>query len=166
MSFKIDLTERPMPILVKWDGGEFRLIHTYLNAFERAQAVEAMGSAGLSGAAEILWDHVISWEGVTAPDGTPIPFQRQVGDGLKSSLPAVMGRVPFLNQVLAILQQLALNGVRLTRVRSAIAQFVETPEEVEQVEKVFEDFLKQAGRPAGELLSASSAVETLPSRSA
>ncbi len=142
---KFNLSIKSPPLTVRSESGEFQLLHKYLNGLERAAAVEAL-ARGISIAQEIMWEHVIGWEGVETEDGAPMMFQRLGDDGhrVHSNLPAVMGRIPWAEQLRVLLIQYAMNGVRLAKFRALIADFVTDPADLDMLEKELDGFFSKA----------------------
>lgn len=142
---KFSLSTQAPLITVRSDTGEFKLIHKYLNGLERSAAVEAL-ARGISLAQELMWEHVVGWEGVFNDDDTPMIFQRNDDSNTRVQwfLPAVMGRIPWAEQLRVLLIQFAMNGVRLARFRSLIADFVTDPADLDMLEKELESFFSKA----------------------
>lgn len=164
MSFAVDLNAMPDPLEVEFDGGSFTLFHAYLNADERAEAVQSLGSEGLRGATDVLWGKISGWKGVNKPDGTPQVMLYKQDDGSTTSfLPVVMGRIPWVAQIVTVLKQFALNGVALARVRQTLDAFVSDKAELERIEAMMADFFKSRGGQPGGTSTGSCTTATSPS---
>lgn len=147
MKFNLDVT--PEPIQVRIGDEEFTLQHRYMSASERAASVEAIGrSLGL--AFTIVMDFITGWMGVTKLDGTPISFSKQGEDGkLGNNLNAVLGRLPWMEQLKILFKVYAANGVRFARIRSLISDYVDDPRQLEEIAKELAPLASPSGGGPG-----------------
>lgn len=149
MECRIDLNEKPQPLDVRLgDGQGFRVFHDYLDAGERAAALEALENPtlGLAIAMAMLWRKITAWEGVKDMAGNPIALKRIDAEGKETSnFPAVMGRARWVDQLRLMVSQLALNGVTLARTRRAFESYVSDDGELESIMQGFEVFTKRRG---------------------
>jgi hypothetical protein len=167
MTLVLDLGAKPAPIEVEFAGGSFRLIHVYMTAEERGQAVESISRFGIAAAFALFENKVINWEGVQQPGGSPIPLN-VAGDngGMKSNLGVVFGRIPFMVQVETILIWFAMNGVKFAGLRASVQTFIDDASEVTRIEERVTSFFNSRGATDGTSSAASSAIETSPTKSA
>lgn len=142
MSATISFNRKPRDIDIRLpDGGTFFLKHIYLDADERAEAVEAMMARGLKAAQAVLWKKIVAWEGLVDAAGTPIKLHEPDGEEIKSNLPAVMAMADFSEQVFCVAAQLAANGVKAKKTRLALTFLLDDEEETAAMEKRLADFL-------------------------
>lgn len=166
MSFAVDLNARPDPLEVNFEGGSFKLIHTYMDADERSRAVEALARTGVAGAGPLVMEKVISWEGVTDAAGNPLPLDIIDRDGGRArNLSRVLGRVPWLQQMVIIVKLFAVNGVRFSRIREALEPFAGDGE-FDALAAELEDFFARDKPSPGTSLSGLSKPAKSPEPSA
>lgn len=146
---KFNLGIMPPPIVVRVGEESFELLHRYLNATERASAVEALGR-GLGQAMELMGQYVLGWRDVQNDDGTPMPFEAGgQGGKIVKNLDAVMGRLPWIVQLKSLMIQYAMNGVQFQRLREPFAGFVRDTAELDAIEKEIEPFFASRSASPG-----------------
>lgn len=109
---KINLT--PPPGRLQFGSGDdaFALILRPVTAYDRMDITDGFGQ-GLAAGYRAIENLVIGWEGVLAPDGSPLVFEGIRPDGTTGkNLAAVLGQLPLAMHVQVLTAILAHAGMR------------------------------------------------------
>lgn len=166
MSFQVDLNARPSPITVTVGTERFELEHVWMDAHERARVIDSI-ELGLESAMRAAFARFVGWNGVVGPDGAPLPFKVRDTEGREScNLEKVLGRIPWVDQLVLFFSLLAANGVRFSRMEVSLAPHLEDPSQAAEIARRVDDFFnRRGGMPAAPVTTSPNAAIS-PARSA